>query len=338
MSESDKISVMNFEFGYIKFTEYPDEEYRLVVSESQGNKVSIRMENKKTKNRLTTEIIEDTTKYGMPLPSLMHYLKEAFSSLDQANKTSTNSNKSTATIAAAFTADSTSSQPEGSSTLSVATTATTAGNKSTATVATAAVTANSASSESEDSSTLSVATTNSNKSTATVATAFTADLTSSQSEGSSTLSTAFDGCSKSMTLTLKAKVNPVYEPSYCFTLLLKKVSKVEFIEAKLRDCEEQLQQQERHFEEQIQQQQKQLITIRAKGSTSSKQEGNPLPFTIEENNQDFYCNLTFTQSGLYRGIPGTHNSNSQSYTARKVAVGTTLTVYFSTTIEFIPDK
>eukprot|EP00981_Chlorochromonas_danica_P009782 scaffold2817_cov177-Ochromonas_danica.AAC.10 len=100
--------MMNFEFGYIKFTEYPDEEYRLVVSESEGNKVSIWMENKKTKSQWVTELSEDTTKYGpvgIPLPALLYYLKGAFSSLDQANKTST-------TTAATATATSVSSQSE----------------------------------------------------------------------------------------------------------------------------------------------------------------------------------------------------------------------------------
>eukprot|EP01039_Chlorochromonas_danica_P006313 gene6313-6962_t len=286
---------MNFEFGSIKFAEYPDEEYCVKLSEAEEKKVSLWIENKKTKSQWVTELSEDIAKYGPvgpPLSALLHALQEAFSSLDQANKTS-------------------------------ATTAATA----------------------------------------------TATSVSSQSEGSATLSAAMNGCPKSMTLTLKVKFSPVWESSYCFKLLAKQVSRADVLEARLRDCEEQLQQQKKHFEEQLQQQkqhfeeqlqqqQKQLqqqklinarlmnprvISLTHWGSvTSDSEQGNPLPFTIQDIHNDGCCNLTFTQSGLYRGFYRTPNNGHGStalYTVQKVAVGTTLTdVYCSETIEFIPDK
>eukprot|EP00981_Chlorochromonas_danica_P001650 scaffold365_cov119-Ochromonas_danica.AAC.1 len=262
---------MNFEFAYIKFTEYPDEEYRLVVSESEGNKVSIWMENKKTKSQWVTELSEDIAKYGPvgpPLSALLHALQEAFSSLDQANKTST-----TTTASA------------------------------------------------------------------------TATSVSSQSEGSATLSAAMNGCPKSMTLTLKVKFSPVWESSYCFKLLAKEVSRADVLEARLRDCEEQLQQQKlinarlMNCEEKLQQLNDRLVNPCIVTLFKGSRQVNSWPFRIQEGEEG--CGLTFTQSGLYRGFYTQLNPTyygREVCTVRRVDVGTTLSVKYSTTIEFISDN
>eukprot|EP01039_Chlorochromonas_danica_P000616 gene616-668_t len=131
-------ATMNFEFGFIKFAELPDE-YRLKVSETEDKKsesedknpgsedkkpgsedkiVSIWMENKKSKSQWAMELTEDVSKHGppgIPLPALVYYLQEAFSSLDKSSTKST-----TASSASASTSTSTSSVAENPITLSAA--------------------------------------------------------------------------------------------------------------------------------------------------------------------------------------------------------------------------
>lgn len=242
---------MDFEFGFIKFVAFPDDEYRVKASESEGKKVSIWMENKKLKSQWEIELSEDVSKYGpagMPLPALVYYLQNAFSRLDKSGTKPTNA-ASASCVSAKYI----------------------------------------------------------------------------------TLSAAMDDCSKVMILTLKVKFSPVWESTYYFKLNNKKISKMEVLEARLRDCEENLQ----LFKALLWN--PRIIKFDNNGDISdSEPPATPLPFTVQKKSS--YSNITFTQSGLCRrNLCSNPNNNTPLYALDRVAIGASISVCNNTIVEFTAD-